>query len=148
MSTSTLTQHLNRILAGETQLALLTRNAHWNLISFHFKAVHEWLGELYNTTNTHIDEIAERIRMIDGIANASLKTYLDESPVPDHSAPIQTEEDTLRLLQDAHLKLIAAIKEGIFLADEANDPGTEDFLTGLLREHEKTLWMLKATKGS
>ncbi len=86
--------------------------------------------------------------MIDGIANASLKTYLDESPVPDHSAPIQTEEDTLRLLQDAHLKLIAAIKEGIFLADEANDPGTEDFLTGLLREHEKTLWMLKATKGS
>lgn len=144
MKNSKLQDLLNSILASESILAVKTRNAHWNLTSTAFKPLHEWLGDLYSETNSAIDEIAERNKMIGGRAIGSMKEYLKISIIEDEKGILENERKILSQLTEDHMKIAELLKKGIRLAEKADDPGTEDFLTGLLQTHEKTIWFLKS----
>lgn len=144
MITTNLNSYLNILLATESAFALQIRNAHWNLISFHFKPMHEWLGELYNESNSRIDEIAERNKMIGGIAHASFSEYQKSSLIHLPEEALMNEDLIITTLMQSTENLIGLIKKGIELAEELKDPGTEDFLTRILQEHEKLNWFLKS----
>jgi starvation-inducible DNA-binding protein len=144
MKTTALSHKLNELLGSEFVLATKIRNAHWNLRSFHFQVQHEYFGQLYNESNTRIDEIAERTRMIGAWAEGHLAGLLQKSILKEHEEPLHKEADAFDLIAADFGTLIPFIKEIIALAEAENDPGTEDFLTGILREYEKTKWFLDA----
>ena len=50
----------------------------------------------------------------------------------------------LSALQKDYEYVIESLKNGIDIAGEADDPVTEDMLTGMLAGYEKNLWMIKA----
>jgi len=144
MKTTTLTHKLNELLGSEFVLATKIRNAHWNLRSFNFQVQHEYFGQLYNESNIRIDEIAERTRMIGDWAEGSLAGLLKKSILKEQESPLHKEADAFDVLAADFASLIPFTKEIIALAEKENDPGTEDFLTGILREYEKTKWFLDA----
>ena len=48
-------------------------------------------------------------------------------------------------LLDDHERIIRNLREDLVACDEKyGDAGTNDFLTGLMEQHEKTAWMLRA----
>lgn len=139
---------LNRLLADEYALFTKTLNYHWNVTGPRFYSVHEFLEKHYREMLEMIDDVAERVREIGGKPSGTMKefcemTRINESPgsFPDTSHMISD------LLRD-HSSIVVEIRN---LIDENSktdlDPGTEDFLTGLLKKHEEMAWMLKSTLG-
>jgi starvation-inducible DNA-binding protein len=135
---------LGRLLADEHVLYVKTRNFHWNVTGSDFGALHELFEKQYDGLADAIDEIAERIRILGGVAPGSMKeflklTRLDEQP----GGKLEAEKMIAVLLSD-HEAVIRALREAVEAAGGAGDAGTNDFLTGLLADHEKTAWMLRA----
>ena len=92
----------------------------------------------------YIDEIAERIRSIDyapGSMQAfSALTRLDEEEHFDGNA-----KKMLNAILHDHEVIIQSLRQDQDQVMEVyNDVGTQDFLVGLMQEHEKMAWMLRA----
>jgi starvation-inducible DNA-binding protein len=136
---------LNRTLADEHALYVKTRNYHWNVTGPQFHSLHEMFEEFYQKLAPLADDIAERARMMGGraigtMAEFSQQTRLSEQPGEAPEARKMVEN----LLAD-HEQIIRDLRQDIDVcADELNDQGTADFLTGLMEEHEKMAWMHRA----
>lgn len=135
---------LARLLADEHVLYVKTRNFHWNVTGLDFGSLHALFEAQYTALAGTIDEIAERLRSLGGVAPGSMKeflklTRLDEQP----GGKLEAEKMLAALLVD-HEAVIRLLRADIETADKAGDAGTNDFLVGILEAHEKTAWMLRA----
>ena len=143
----TVVEALAVLLADEHVLYVKTRNFHWNVTGPHFGPLHALFEKQYDALAESIDEIAERIRSLDGIAPGSMAAFLKLARLSeDTGKPPKDTEMIGRLLGD-HESVARSLREAISVADTHGDEGTADFLTGLLEGHEKTAWMLRAHLG-
>jgi starvation-inducible DNA-binding protein len=137
---------LNTILADEYVLYTRTRNYHWHVIGPQFYPLHLFFEKQYGELDDFIDDIAERVRALDGVAFGSLSEFVEHARLKEAPGDRPGPRDmVLRLLND-HETLIQQLRHDVAACDEKyHDAGTTDFLTGLLKKHEKMAWMLRAT---
>jgi len=135
---------LNARLADAIDLALITKQAHWNLKGPTFIAVHELLDELRGDVDEHVDIIAERVAQLDGIALGTLQTVGKASKLAPYPTDIRKVSDHLGALVERYAALSKSTREGIDTADEAGDADTADILTAFSRSLDKNLWFLKS----
>lgn len=136
---------LSHLVADEFVLFTKTRNAHYNVEGIDFHAMHVYFEEQYGTLEENVDAIAERIRQLGHYAPSSLKDYLKLTHLTEErdNAGNDSKSWIKDLLKD-HEAIIIYIRENIEQIEELNDNGTADFLIGLMTEHEKLAWMLRA----
>jgi len=136
---------LNGFLADELLLYLKTRNAHWNIEGSDFHAMHKFFEEQYEQLDETMDEVAERIRMLGHYAPATMKSYLELTHLTEQSRGKNDSAGFIKDLLGDHESIIIRLRENINLfANELNDLGSSDFITGLMETHEKMAWMLRA----
>jgi starvation-inducible DNA-binding protein len=134
-------QLLNNTLADEAVLATKTRSAHWNVRGVDFFELHTLFEAQYQLLNHFSDEIAERARMLGGLAIGSLGEFLDHSRLEEQVGDVP---DILRLLAD-HETCIRFLREDARkCTEEYEDEGTFDLLVSVMRLHEKMAWMLRS----
>ncbi|HET8572933.1 MAG TPA: DNA starvation/stationary phase protection protein [Edaphocola sp.] len=139
---------LNKLLANESVLYLKTRKFHWNIVGKQFHDMHLFLEAEYGILANTIDEIAERIRQMDFFAQGSMKQFLADATLKEHEQTAAITPDMLTELLADHSRLICDLRSLIDVFDEEyKDAGGADFLTGLLRKHEKSAWMIRSTLG-
>ena len=107
---------LNNTLADEAVLAAKTRSAHWNVSGAGFIELHILFDSQYKQLNEISDQLAERVRMLGGIAIGVLEEFLD-----------------LTRLEDARK-----------CSEDYEDEGTLDLMVSVMRLHEKMAWMLRS----
>lgn len=136
---------LNAILADEFVLSTKTRNYHWNVVGPRFNDLHKFFEAQYDALEETIDDVAERARALGGNSVATLTEYLKLTRLSETPGKIPNADGMLKSLLDDHETIIRQLRKDIDLVgDKFGDAGTNDFLTGLLEEHEKMAWMLRS----
>ena len=135
---------LNQLLADEHVLYNKTRNYHWSVEGPSFMEFHKLYESQYTILAETIDEIAERIRTIGHFAEGRLKELLKLTSLEEPEAPTDQAKQIENLETD-HETIITKLRKLIKDFDEKyKDIGSSDFVTGLLKEHEKMAWMLRS----
>lgn len=135
---------LHRILADEFVLYTKTRNYHWNVEGDNFIELHEFYERLYKELAEVFDQAAERIRMLGHYSQGRLRDFLEVTSLLEDE---YTNDQQLQLknLLDDHETIIRLMRNDIEELDEKlRDKGNADFVTALLKMHEKTAWLLRS----
>jgi starvation-inducible DNA-binding protein len=135
---------LNQLLADEHILYNKTRNYHWSIEGPSFMEFHKLYESQYTALAETIDQIAERIRTIGHFAEGRLKEIIKLATLDEPEAP--TDQATqIENLETDHETMIIKLRKLIKDFDEKyKDIGSSDFVTGLLKEHERMAWMLRS----
>ncbi len=136
---------LQPVLANLSVIYAKTRNYHWNLTGPRFHTLHLFLEEQYKTLGEASDEVAERIRSLGGFSIGTLKEFLAKSIIKEEPGVRPPVDLMLENLLTDHETIIKGLREDIDKCDDDyEDTGTADFLTGLMEDHEKLAWMIRA----
>jgi starvation-inducible DNA-binding protein len=136
---------LNTLLADEYVLYTKTRNAHWNIQGQNFIELHKFFESQYDALDIIIDDVAERVRALGHFALGSLKDFIAVARLSEHNHNFTNHNHIIQTLLEDHEAVIRSLRREISVTgEEHGDLGTADFLTGLMEQHEKMSWMLRA----
>jgi len=134
---------LNGLLADEQVLYHKVRNYHWNVTGTNMIELHKFYEAQYTELADVIDDTAERIRKVGHFAMGRMEDYLKLASLLEGESTSERVQQWTNLLND-HETLVREIKQKISTTEQYNDPGTVDFLTNVLKVHEKWAWMIRA----
>ena len=136
---------LNARLSDTVTLYVKTRKYHWNVRGIEFAQLHKFFEKQYDEIAEAMDEIAERVRQVGGIASGTMDEFLRTTALKEQPGVNPDAHDMISDLLHDHETVIKQLRKDVdATADEYHDLGTSDFLTALMEAHEKMAWMLRA----
>ena|SRR3989344_7090848 len=135
---------LNETLSDEYVLYTKSRNYHWNVTGPDFSELHKFFEAQYEELNGIIDEAAERARSLGGRSLGTLKEFLAHTQLAESSANCPAAAKMIANLLADHEAVIKKLREDAEACVKFGDAGTNDFLVGLMEQHEKMAWMLRS----
>ncbi len=134
---------LNQILVDTMSLRDLYKKHHWQVSGVTFYQLHLLLDKHYEEQSGFVDDIAERIQSLGGLAYAMAADVAENTKIP---RPPQGREDVatqISRLLEAHEIMLKEIREAASEAAEYGDDGTNDLLvSSLIRTHELQVWFI------
>jgi starvation-inducible DNA-binding protein len=139
------TKQLTHLLADEFILYTKTRRAHWNIEGPDFHSMHVFFESQYEQLEEFVDSVAERIRQLGHYAPATLKEFLALTRLTEKSDEKNDSQGFIKELLADHEDIVIFLRQNInAFANDYKDAGTSDYITGLMEDHEKMAWMLRA----
>lgn len=136
--------HLNVLLADEYVFLTKLLKYHWNITGPHFFSLHTLLDDQYKEVFEMIDAIAERTRSLGHPTYGTLAEFSKNSRLKEHPGKLPAAFDMIKDLVLDHEAIIQSLRLEIPEIEELTDFGTMDFLTGVMEQHEKMAWFLRA----
>ena len=134
---------LQATLVDLVDLALVAKQAHWNLVGRQFHGVHLHLDELVDTARKYSDQVAERAAAIGVSPDGRAATVTADSRVPDIESGWLKDRDVIRTAYEALDATVKGLRPRIEEVEKA-DLVTQDLfieITGVLEEQR---WMWQA----
>ncbi|MDF2938484.1 MAG: dps [Paenibacillaceae bacterium] len=141
-----LTSVLNKQIANWGVLFVKLHNFHWYVKGTQFFTLHLKFEELYNEAALHIDDLAERVLAIKSKPLATLSDYLATASIKEAKGTESATEQVAATIADFET-IIAELKVGMKVAEEADDETTGDLLLAIHTSLEKHVWMLSSFLG-
>ncbi|MFD1602565.1 Dps family protein [Flavobacterium artemisiae] len=136
---------LIKVLADEFVLYTKTRRAHWNIEGPDFYNKHLFFEKQYEELDEIMDTVAERVRALGHYTPATLKDFLELTHLSEELKEKNDANGFIKELLIDHESIIIYLRENInYIANDLQDAGTSDYITGLVETHEKMAWMLRA----
>lgn len=135
---------LSSRLADGIDLALVVKQAHWNLKGPEFIGIHLMLDGFRDELDDYNDKVAERITQLGGTARGTATSVAEESGLKPYPLDIYNIGDHVAALIDRYSVYANAVRQNIDDTDDAGDAGTADLLTEISRGVDKQLWFLEA----
>ena len=139
-----LVELLNARLADILDLQLQTKQAHWNVKGPRFIALHELFDETAEDIEEHVDEIAERITALGGVAEGTIQVLVKKSTLPPYPLNISTGTAHVEAMANAFAHVGKNFRAAINQSDEMKDADTTDLFTGISRDLDQRLWFIEA----
>jgi len=94
-----------------------------------------------------MDEVAERARALGGRAAGSMAEFLKHARLKESTSNIDAKTMIAELVGDHETLIRARREDAAATGDKYGDAGTEDFLVGLMEQHERRrLMRLRGTQ--
>lgn len=135
---------LNQTLADLTDLQSQLKYAHWNVKGPQFISLHELFGKLADDLNEPIDDVAERVTALGGVAHGTARQAAQQSRLPEFPADIFAGLAVVEHLAQRYAALAKTTRAAIDQSATLGDADTADLFTGLSRQLDKSLWFLEA----
>ena len=135
---------LSVLLADTYALYLKTQNYHWHVKGAQFKSLHELFEMQYRELAEAVDEVAERLRIMDHKAPATFKDYERLKTIKDGDSSASANQMVVELASD-HGTLVRDLNQAMALAQKMKDEGTVNLLASRISAHEKARWMLSSS---
>src|ERR1700726_2497758 len=117
-------QLLNARLADTIDLALLTKQAHWNIKGPQFIALHEMIDGFRGEIDGYVDTIAERAVQLGGTALGTTQVVAKATTLAPYPIDIYASTDHLAALIERYAKLGSSLRAAIDATGEAGDADT------------------------
>ncbi|WP_020006713.1 Dps family protein [Salinicoccus albus] len=137
---------LNLQVANFTVLWTKLHNYHWYVKGDTFFSLHDKFEELYTTSGSYVDELAERLLAIGGGPIGKQSDAIEAASVKEAEYDIDGGEMVSQVVADFDT-VAKEMDEGKKAAEEAGDDRTADIFIGMITEIEKNVWMLKSFLG-
>ncbi|MEM1064657.1 MAG: DNA starvation/stationary phase protection protein [Pseudomonadota bacterium] len=134
---------LNQSVAETAVTTMLAQNFHWNVTGMAFGPLHALFQEIYEDHFQAQDDLAERIKALDGHAEGQLAGMLKRSKVDEHNGHA-SDQEMIAAMKTAQETLAATLAGAGELAANHGDTLTEDLCIARGQTHEKFAWMLRA----
>lgn len=136
---------LNHILADSYVVYTKTRKFHWMVTGLQFMELHKQFESIYETLDSQIDDLAERVRALDYNPLSTLSEFLEETEIKEYpGSSVSAQEMISELLADLE-HLIKDLRKASNAASTDNiDMSTNNMLIGFMESHEKTCWFLRS----
>ncbi|BBK33337.1 starvation-inducible DNA-binding protein [Stella humosa] len=134
---------LNARLADAIDLKLQAKQAHWNVKGANFIAIHELFDAIATRVDAQVDDLAERVTALGGIAEGTLQAVAGRTKLATYPVAIGGGQHVARLA-DAIAVYGKGARAAIDTATDAGDADTADIFTGISRAADKDLWFLEA----
>jgi starvation-inducible DNA-binding protein len=131
-------------LADGIDLALVIKQAHWNLKGPQFIGIHLMLDGFRDEMDDFNDKVAERITQLGGTAEGTVQAVGGRTKFAAYPLDTYAISDHLAALIDRYALYANAVRKNIDDTDEAGDAGTADLLTEISRGVDKQMWFLEA----
>ena len=140
---SQIVEALNQSVAETAVATMLAQNFHWNVTGMAFVPLHDLFQKIYEDHFVAQDDLAERIKALDGHAEGMLSAMVARSKVKEHDGHAPAEE-MIQSMMVAQETLAATLKGCGDIAAEHGDTLTEDLCIARGQEHEKFAWFLRS----
>lgn len=131
---------LQQVLVNMNDLALLGKQAHWNIRGRGFNTLHTFLDDVVAESREFGDEIAERLAGLGGVPDARAATVAQGSTLEQLPAQKLGIDDTWAWLAQTLKGQAHEIRENLDKVDEA-DAVTGDLLIGIVKALEFRAWL-------
>lgn len=135
---------LNQQLVDTLDLYTQIKQAHWNVKGLQFIALHELFDKLAEESEDYIDDMAERITALGGVAIGTARAVAQKSRLPEIALAGLPGVEALKALVERYALLAASTRKAIDAASGLGDADTSDLFTGISRGLDKSLWFLEA----
>ncbi|WP_323010018.1 DNA starvation/stationary phase protection protein Dps [Paracoccus sp. (in: a-proteobacteria)] len=135
---------LNARLADALALSAAIKQAHWNVKGRNFIAVHELFDTVKARLDEHVDMMAERVQVLDGVAVGTVEKVAKTSTLQEYPTDLTKAEDHIKAVCERMRDYGEKVRAAIDATDEAGDADTADLFTGASRTADKDLWFLES----
>jgi starvation-inducible DNA-binding protein len=128
---------LNERVAATADLHMQVKQAHWNVTGVHFQTLHELFDDVADAIHPFIDELAERVTALGGVAKGTVRMAAAASSLPEYPLDAVGGEAHLTAVRDRLAAYAADNLRAIDAADDLDDDATQDLFTEIQREVDK-----------
>ena len=138
-----ITELFNSLLADEYQLYVTTRRAQRDVNELNFNGLENFFEIQFEILEKIIQSIGERVDTVGRFSPDSLNDFLKVGRLNGSDQVTNDQKNIINKLVEHHKLLINLLNNDIITTIEVhNDPETASFLSKLLEQHEKIVWML------
>ena len=135
---------LNQRLASAVDLQLQMKQAHWNVKGPSFIGLHELFDKVAEAVAGYVDQIAERIVQLGGVAEGTVRMAASRTRLIEYSPEISDGMAHVEGVACALSTFGQEARHTINEADELDDADTADLFTEISRGIDKWLWFVEA----
>jgi starvation-inducible DNA-binding protein len=135
---------MNRRLADAVDLQMQMKQAHWNVKGPSFIGLHELFDKVAEAVEGYVDQIAERIMQLGGIAEGTVRMAASRSRLPEYPLAISDGMAHVEAVARALSTFGKEVRTTVDEANALNDADTADLFTEISRGTDQWLWFVEA----
>jgi len=134
---------LDARLADAVDLQTQMKQAHWNVKGPTFIALHELFDKVNEDVEEYVDDIAERVVQLGGVAHGTARQVAAHSTLTEYPA-VRDGRHHVEAVSAALASFGKAVRAAIDQTDRLGDRDTADLFTEISRGVDKWLWFVEA----
>jgi starvation-inducible DNA-binding protein len=118
------------------------KHYHWQTFGATMRDIHLMFDEFIDVVLDDIDNLAERVRMIGQDPLFRFEEIQKRATIQQSSA----KKNMRAFIEEADqhtIKVIEGMRAGAKAAEDADDPGSNDLFSGMVRHYEKQEWFFR-----